>query len=101
MPTRESGVSTTKTLDTRPRSVRPLRIRSRNSSRLGISADSSGMAETHPVGRIHPGGQGHLNAAEMTEITEATDNQQGTIPPEGTTTPGRPIGEVTERLSTL
>jgi len=65
-------------------SVRSLRIRSRNLSRQGISAVSSGMAETLPAGQIHPGGRGLLNAAEMTEITEATDNPRGPTPLEET-----------------
>jgi len=101
MPTGGSSVGTTKTPDTQPTSVRLLRIRSRNLSKSGISDVSSGMAETHPAGRIHPGGRGHLNAAEMTEIPEPTDNPQGPTPLGETIPPGRPIREVTERLSIL
>ena len=70
-----------KTSDTRPRSVRPLRIRSRNLFRLVISAVSSGMAETHLARRIHLDGRGHINAAEMTKITEATDKPREMTPP--------------------
>jgi len=80
MPTGGNNVGTTRTPDTRPRSAKPLRIRSRSLSRLGISNVSSGMAETHPAEWIHLGGRGLLNAAEMTEITEAADNLRGPIP---------------------
>jgi len=59
------------------------------------------MAKTNPAGRTHPGERGHLNVTETTEITEVTNNPQGPTPLGEMIPPGRPVIEVTERLSTL
>jgi len=100
MPIKGNSVGTTKTVDTPLRNARPSRTRLRNSSRLGIYADSSGTVETHLARWIPRGKQGHPHEAETTETAGTTVGLREMTLPAGKTLPGRPIEEVTERLST-